>query len=174
MPIETPPPARQTLPSPRVISYHRITTDHPLYPQELALRESVIFAPLGYSMARFQADFPGFEDRFEHFIAVFNHPSGPRVVGCCTLLPDVPRPGSGKLMQMAVDPQRHGEGIGKRLVIEVERRAFAELRLTELFCHAPHFAGGFYHNLGWTYDGPEFTEAGAPHRKMVFRPPAEE
>ncbi len=140
----------------------------PLYSQECALREQVLLGPIGYNMARFKAEF-GVEDRFEHFVAVFDHPGGARVVGCATLLPNHPGPGVGKLMQMAVDPQRQGEGIGTRLVVAVERRGFGELGLTELFCHARDTSYGFYTSIGWVFDSETFVEAGVDHRRMVFR-----
>jgi GNAT superfamily N-acetyltransferase len=77
-------------------------------------------------------------------------------------------------MQMAVDPQRQGEGIGTQLVVAVERRAFGEVGLTELFCHARDTAYGFYENLGWDFASDTFLEAGVEHRKMVFHPPITE
>lgn len=153
-----------------MITVRRITLDDPLYPQECALREAVLLNPIGLDVPKFKALFPGVEERFEHFVAVFDHPSGPRVVGCATLLPDYPEPGRGKLMQMAVDLQRQGEGIGSRLVVAVERRAFGELGLKSLFCHARDTAYGFYASLGWTFDSDVFDEAGVPHRRMVFTP----
>lgn len=153
-----------------MIRFLRISPDHPLYPQELALRSRILLEPIGYDMRAFHQEFPGFEERFEHFVAVLEHPSGPTVVGVVTLLPHYPHPGSGKLMQMAVDPQRQGEGIGRRLVVELERRAFGELALEELYCHAQSSAVGFYRQLGWEPDGPTFDEAGIEHQKMRFRP----
>lgn len=147
----------------------RISMGDPLYPQECGLREQVLLNPIGYDMARFRREFAGLEEKFEHFVAVVRHASGPRVIGCATLLPNYPAPGVGKLMQMAVDPQRQGEGLGRRLVVAVESRAFGELGLTELFCHAQVPAMGFYDALGWEVDSEEFTEAGIPHRRMRLR-----
>lgn len=147
-----------------------IGRNHPLYAQEVELRQEVLLDPIAYSMERFAADFPGFEERFEHFVAVIEHPKGRRVIGCVCLLPHMPAPGIGKLMQMAVDPQRQREGIGRRLVVELEKRAFGELGLRELFCHARDDAAPFYAKLGWTISGEPFTEAGIKHYKMVFRP----
>jgi predicted GNAT family N-acyltransferase len=72
-------------------------------------------------------------------------------------------------MQMAVDLQRQGEGLGTRLVVAIEQRAFGELGLRELFCHARDTALGFYQTLGWEFDSDIFSEAGIPHRKMIFR-----
>ena len=148
----------------------RITMDDPLYPQECALRESVLLRPLGLSMEDLRREFPGVEERFEHFVAVFDHPAGPRVIGCAALLAHFPEPGTGKLMQRAVDLPRQGAGIGRRLVVAVERRAFGELGLTELFCHAQLPAVGFYTSLGWKIEGGVFKEAGIDHQRMVLRP----
>lgn len=173
-----------------MIQIRRITPTDPLYPQEVALRDSVLLKPIGLDVAKLQTLFPGLEDKAEHFVAVFDHPAGPRVVGTALLVPAPATTdgaaaehaaktgpsefggggsGGGKLMQMTVDPQRQGEGIGTRLVVAVERRAFAELGLAEMFCHARDTAYGFYSSLGWQFDSDTFMEAGIPHRRMVFR-----
>jgi N-acetylglutamate synthase-like GNAT family acetyltransferase len=149
-----------------LIDYRRITTSDPLYPQASALREQVLLRPIGKDIAWFAAAYPEIDRRAEHFVAVLAHPTGERVVGCVLLIPDYPERGAGKLMQMAVDPQRQGEGIGRRLVIELETRAFGELGLSEVFCHAQNSAIGFYERLGWATDPEEFLEAGIPHHRM--------
>lgn len=146
----------------------RIDTSHPLYEQEVELRERVLLEPIGIDLARLESLFPGFEDRFEHFVAVVDHPKGERVVGVVCLLPEK-ESGRGKLMQMAVDPQRQREGIGRKLVVSLERRAFGELGLTELYCHARFDAVSFYEGLGWEVVGEHFEEAGIEHRVMTFR-----
>ncbi|MFI4871883.1 MAG: GNAT family N-acetyltransferase, partial [Phycisphaerales bacterium JB061] len=67
-----------------------------------------------------------------------------------------------------------GEGIGQRLVIEAESRAFGELGLEGLYCYAQKTAVGFYEKLGWNPEGEEFIEADIPHRTMVIqRPPVD-
>jgi len=152
-----------------VVEIRCITASDPLYPQSVALRESVLLRPIGMDIEKFKAMFPGLEEKFEHFVAVFDHPSGPRVIGTALLLPNYPGEGTGKLMQMTVDPQRQGEGLGTRLVVAIERRAFGELGLKEIFCHARDTAYGFYSSLGWDFDSDTFMEAGIPHRKMLFR-----
>ena len=152
-----------------MIDIRRITMDDPLYAQECALRESVLLRAVGLDMAGFHRECPGWEERFEHFVAVFDHPTGPRVIGCAALLPDHPEPGHGKLMQMAVDPQRQGEGIGRRIVIAIERRAFGDLGYHTLFCHAREDAIGFYQATGWAIEGARFEEVGIPHARMVIR-----
>ncbi len=145
-----------------------IGTDHPLYEQEVDLRNRVLLDPIGIDVAWLEERWPGMEARSEHFVAVIDHPKdGPRVVGCVLLLPDEPEKGVGKLAQMAVDPQRQREGIGRELCTELERRAFGELGLTRLFCHARKGADRFYQSVGWVPEGAEFEEAGIPHIKMV-------
>jgi N-acetylglutamate synthase-like GNAT family acetyltransferase len=155
-----------------VISIQRISPNHQLYAQESALRETVLLRPLGLTMDRFRQLFPGVEGRLEHFVASVEHRDGPKVIGCATLLANDPHPRTGRLMQMAVDPQRQNEGVGRRLVVAIESRAFGELGLEELFCHAQVKATGFYERLGWEAASEVFDEAGIPHRRMTLRHPA--
>jgi N-acetylglutamate synthase-like GNAT family acetyltransferase len=155
-----------------VATIRRITRDDPLYQQECALREDVLLRPLGLDLRRFHAAFPGIEEKFEHFVATFRDPTrGERVIGCATLIPDYPTPGVGKLMQMAVDLQRQGEGIGRQLVVAVESRAFRDLELRELFCHSRLPVVGFYKSIGWAEDSEVFDEVGIPHKRMNIRRP---
>lgn len=152
-----------------MLRVRRISNTDPLYPQAVDLRERVLLQPLGYTMERFLREYPGFEDRLEHFVAIIKHPTGDRVIGNVCLRPEGPN-ASGRLTQMCVDPQRQGEGVGQMLLTALEQRAFGELGLAGLFCHAQDKAIGFYERLGWSVEGAGFTEAGIPHHKMVFRP----
>lgn len=152
-----------------MIEIRRITTDDPLYEQECRLREDVLLAPIGLDIDGFRRSYEGVDESAEHFVAILDHPKGPRVVGCALLLVDEADPGLGKLVQMAIDRQRQGEGIGRRLLATIESRAFGELGLDRLFCHAQTTAIGFYEALGWAPDSDEFTEAGIIHRRMMLR-----
>ncbi len=162
-----------------VIRIIQIDTNHPLYAQEVELRQRVLLDPIGIDVPWLEAHFPGVETRGEHFVAVTPHPTGEKVIGCVVLLPDADGADSdgndtsnagtrGKLMQMAVDPQRQREGIGKRLVAALERRAFGDLGMTSLYCHARTDAAPFYASLGWEAEGEAFEEAGIEHFVMVF------
>lgn len=157
-----------------VIRIETIDSTDGLYAQECDLRELVLLHPIGYDMARFLYEYAGMEAGFIHFVAVVDHPSGPRVVGCALLRPDYPKEGCGKVMQVAVDPQRQGEGIGRQLIIAVESHAFGRLGLSELFCHAQLSAIGFYKRLGWGIKSEVFEEAGIDHRKLAIRNGARE
>jgi predicted GNAT family N-acyltransferase len=154
-----------------VIRIRRISVHDELYRQECALREEVLLRPLGLDLARFLAEFPGVEERAEHFVATVEVSGQERVVGCVELLANEPREGAGRVMQMAVDRQRQGEGVGRRLIVAAEVRAFGELGLGELFCHSQEGAVGFYRKLGWDEDSGSFLEAGIPHRRMAIRHP---
>lgn len=152
-----------------MVRIERIQLDHPLYAQECALREQVLLAPVGYDMDRFRTEYPGMEEGFMHFVAIVDHPTGPRVVGTALLRPNYPEPGMGKVMQVAVDRQRQGEGIGRNLIIAVESHGFGRLGLREIFCHSQLSAVGFYERLGWTADEEIFLEAGIDHRRLAIR-----
>lgn len=152
-----------------MIEIRRITTDDPLYRQEADLRERVLLRGAGFDFETFAREYP-YEDKAEHFVAltIDSHAGEPTpvVLGTALLIPNHPDEGLGKVTQVAVDPQRHGEGIGRRLMVTLESRAFGELGLTEVYCHAQNTAMGFYTRLGWETVGDEFVEAGIPHHRM--------
>lgn len=156
-----------------MIKIRHITMNDPLYAQAVALRTSVLLAPLGYTIEDYYAMAPGREERCEHFVAMADHPTGPRVVGTATLFitEDDAHHRVGKVQQVCVDMQRQGEGIGRRLMIAIEARAFGELGLYHLYCHAQLEAIAFYERLGWEADDREFEEAGIPHKKMFISAP---
>ncbi|USN98567.1 MAG: GNAT family N-acetyltransferase [Phycisphaeraceae bacterium] len=160
-----------------MITIRRIQPGHALYPQETALRERVLLAGAGYDFEAFVRDYP-YEDAAEHFVAVTTHTNSGApvevVIGTALLIPGHPGPGVGKVTQVVVDPQRQGEGIGRRLMVTIESRAFGELGLLEVYCHAQNTAMGFYARLGWGVEGAEFVEAGIPHHKMCIRHPGGE
>ena len=156
-----------------MVRYRRITIEDPLYPGECRLRERVLLTPIGYDIARFCREYPGVDEHSEHFIATTKTPGGDRVIGCALLLAESDRQGFGRLTQMAVDPQRRGEGIGQRIVINTESRAFGELGLDGIYCNAQIHAVSFYEKLGWSREGEKFIEADIPHQRMVIHRPPE-
>ena len=86
-----------------------------------------------------------------------------RVVGCVLFHPEGPT--TGRLFQMAVEPERQGRGLGTRLVraleVEVAARGFREVVL-----HARDGAVGFYARLGYVTFGEPYMEVGIPHQNM--------
>ncbi|MFK7883084.1 MAG: GNAT family N-acetyltransferase [Phycisphaerales bacterium] len=158
-----------------MIRIKRISMDDPLYAQEVDLRTRVLLAPIGFSIKDYYEMAPGREERCEHFVAVFDHPTGETVLAAATLLP--PETGSqdpfGKVMQVCVEPQRQNEGIGGKLMIAIEARSFGELGLPGLYCHAQLVAVPFYDRLGWIIASDLFLEAGIKHRRMEVGAPDE-
>ncbi|MBJ7907227.1 GNAT family N-acetyltransferase [Streptomyces sp. DSM 110735] len=71
----------------------------------------------------------------------------------------------GSLGRLAVTRAARGLGVGAALVRAVEDAARA-LGLTAVDLHAQTHALGFYERLGYTQYGPEFPDAGIPHRAM--------
>jgi predicted GNAT family N-acyltransferase len=79
------------------------------------------------------------------------------------------------LGRIAVAPAARGRGLGAAVVRALEARAGVRgLTLAYLAAQVP--AVGLYARLGYTAFGPEFDDAGLPHRHMwrAFDPPDEE
>lgn len=84
-----------------------------------------------------------------------------RVVGTVRLTPD------GRIGRMAVLPDWRRRGIGAALLgltlASARQRGLARVEL-----HAQRHTLGFYARFGFVAEGPEFDEAGIPHRHMVL------
>ncbi|MFB8413559.1 GNAT family N-acetyltransferase [Streptomyces albidoflavus] len=74
-------------------------------------------------------------------------------------------PGVGSLGRLAVRQVARGLGVGAALVRGLEEAA-AQLGLRAVDLHAQTHALGFYERLGYQAYGPEFEDAGMPHRAM--------
>ncbi|MFF1698973.1 GNAT family N-acetyltransferase [Streptomyces sp. NPDC058257] len=73
--------------------------------------------------------------------------------------------GVGALGRLAVTREARGLGVGAALVRAIEDAARAR-GLTAVDLHAQTHALGFYERLGYVVHGPEFPDAGIPHRAM--------
>jgi predicted GNAT family N-acyltransferase len=74
-------------------------------------------------------------------------------------------PGVGSLGRLAVTREARGLGVGAALVRAIEDAGRAR-GLTAVDLHAQTHALGFYERLGYVAYGPEFPDAGMPHRAM--------
>lgn len=74
-------------------------------------------------------------------------------------------PAAGSLGRLAVTREARGLGVGAALVRAVEDAA-RDRGLTAVDLHAQTHALGFYERLGYEPYGPEFPDAGMPHRAM--------
>jgi predicted GNAT family N-acyltransferase len=87
------------------------------------------------------------------------------LAGTLLLLPPSGPGGTAKLRQMAVAPERAGQGFGALLM----RRAESELRRLEAgdaLLAARETAVGFYERFNFVVEGEPFTEVTLPHRWM--------
>ncbi|MFF3497560.1 GNAT family N-acetyltransferase [Streptomyces sp. NPDC003247] len=74
-------------------------------------------------------------------------------------------PSVGSLGRLAVAKEARGLGVGAALVRALEEAARAR-GLAAVDLHAQTHALGFYERLGYAAYGPEFPDAGIPHRAM--------
>ena len=97
-----------------------------------------------------------------HILAV----KGDRPVGTARI---VLKGDAGKIGRVAVLAEQRGTGLGRRLIEAclVELEALPEITVASLGSQT--HALGFYEKLGFVAEGPEFDDAGIPHR-MMHRP----
>jgi predicted GNAT family N-acyltransferase len=81
-------------------------------------------------------------------------------IGTGRLLPD------GHIGRMAVLAHWRGKGVG-RAMLEGLLEDAAQRNMRHLALHSQTQAAGFYRRFGFVEEGPEFMEAGIPHRTMV-------
>jgi len=146
------------MPEDMPLTFRQIACPSPDYALECALRDEVLRRPLGL---RLRDEDLAAEDRQWHF-GLFA--ADGNLVACAVALPLSPV--RVKIRQMAVAPAWQAQGIGRRLMEELERNLRArDLAAFEL--HARRTATGFYQKLGYKAVGAEFFEVGIPHVKMV-------
>jgi predicted GNAT family N-acyltransferase len=75
---------------------------------------------------------------------------------------------AAKVERVAVLPDARRHGLGRALM-EAAEQAARERGHTRFVLHAQVAVIPFYERLGWRVLGPEFEEAGIPHRKMEKR-----
>jgi predicted GNAT family N-acyltransferase/lipoprotein-anchoring transpeptidase ErfK/SrfK len=81
-------------------------------------------------------------------------------IGTGRLLPD------GHIGRMAVLSDWRGKGVGRAMLEHLMEEA-AKRNMRHLALHSQTQAVGFYRRFGFVEEGPEFMEAGIPHRTMV-------
>ncbi len=123
----------------------------------LRLREAVLRVPLGLTLSA--QDQQG-EDTQWHF-GLFD--TAGALLACVVAVPVAP--GVFKLRQMAVRADTQGQGLGSRLLAEVETR-LQEQGATQLLLHARVSAEPFYARQGYRAKSEVFEEVGIPHRRM--------
>ena len=74
---------------------------------------------------------------------------------------------SMQIGRMAVLAKYRGNGIGKRILEELIQLARTQ-GASSIILHAQITAIAFYEKLGFVPQGPEYQEAGIPHRNMIL------
>lgn len=140
-----------------MISIQLIDTKNAYYPFEQELRNKILLRPIGIPDHEWEMH----DEISWHFVAVEND----TVIGCVVLVPKNKVQTKTQLMQMAVETNQQGKGVGKLLVKEL--LSFSRLKgINEIVCHARDNAVPFYLSLGFQiYDDP-FVEVGIQHFHM--------
>ena len=141
------------------ITIRQIAFGSPEWTAAVALRRAVLRLPLGL-------DYSAEDLVAESADTLFAAYDGDRVVGVVMLRADGLR--VGKLRQMAVADGMRGRRIGEQLVTALERHAHGQ-GFRHIGLASREVAIGFYERLGYTVDGPPFTEVTIPHRHMSKR-----
>jgi ElaA protein len=75
---------------------------------------------------------------------------------------------TGKIGRVCVLAEARGTGLGAQLMQAAVTRFRSVPGVTKVKLGAQTHALGFYERLGFTAIGPEFDDAGIPHREMVL------
>ncbi len=74
---------------------------------------------------------------------------------------------SGHIGRLAVLAPWRGQGVGSALIRDMLRHA-RDTGMEHIYLNAQTHAIGFYGTLGFAAEGPEFDDAGIPHRRMIY------
>jgi predicted GNAT family N-acyltransferase len=143
-----------------MITVQLISTSDNLYQQERQLRNRVLLRPIGMPDHAWEMN----DEKSWHFVAVQNN----TVVGCVVLFPLGGETRLAQLMQMAVESNLQGKGIGKLLVNCLLEFCKAN-GIKEVVCHSRENAVKFYSGIGFEVYGEPFTEVGILHSHMKIK-----
>lgn len=129
------------------------------YQELLDLRYKILLQPLGL---KFLDSYREQEASFLHIGCIDN--STDELIGGLILVPVDNE--EIRVMQVAVDPARQGEGTGRKLIEYAEKTA-KEIGYTKIVMHAMLSVVGFYEKLGFTQDSDLFEEKGINFVRMV-------
>jgi len=127
-----------------------------LYEQALELRQKVLREPLGLNIR---------DEDLTNEIYCLHYGLLHQEELIAYLLMQPLEPSRMKLRQMAVSKYFRAQGVGRRLILSVEKEVFAR-GVMRIELHARSSALDFYRKLGYTVEGEPFDEVGIAHRKM--------
>lgn len=137
------------------IEIQTVSPSDPAYQPVLSLRRRVLRWPLGLELTDEEVLT---ELDQVHFVGLIEG----EVVACALMRVD---DGVPKMRQVAVDPDRQGQGLGRELVKAFEAEA-AKRGYQQIVLNARETAVPFYLRLGYEVVGEPFEEVTIPHRKM--------
>lgn len=140
-----------------MIQIFEIDFGTPEYDEALRLRYEVLRRPLGldYTPEQLAAEYS------DHHLVACGEDGA--IVGYLNLTPLDDE--NVKMRQVAVAPDRQGQGIGKALV-EASEALAQRLGFRRIVLHARETAVPFYLCAGYTVTGDRFEEVTIPHFKM--------
>jgi len=140
----------------------QINQDDPMYAQVYNLREEILRKPIGLSLKN--EDLSGdLED------IVLGAIADNVVVGCLMIHPTQSQE-QVKIRQMAIAEKWQGQGLGRMLMLEAEKRAWLNNK-SHIVLHARTTAQQFYEKLDYSVISEVFTEVGIPHVVMEKKKP---
>ena len=139
------------------MKFREISFGTPEYRLECQLREEVLRRPLGLPLS--DEDLAGEENQL-HFGLFAPHGD---LVACVVAVRLSPT--EAKIRQMAVSSRHQRQGLGQRLMSELEKNLKAR-GFEKFVLSARTSAVGFYEKLGYTLAGKVFLDVTVPHVKM--------
>jgi len=139
------------------VIFREIVFGTPEYERERRLREEVLRKPLGLLLTN--DDLAG-EEKQLHF-GLFDPANS--LMACVVAVP-LSRT-EARIRQMAVAPSQQRRGLGRRMMVELEKNLRAR-RFENLTLNARTSAVGFYEKLGYGVIGDEFLDLTIPHVRM--------
>lgn len=140
-----------------MVNIIQINTQHSLYQKERELRNKILLRPIGIPDFGWEMN----DSISWHFAAV----NDSELIGCVLLVPLDKNFKKGQLIQMAVDHNWQGKGIGKQLVNSLlnfaKKKGFVEIEI-----HSRADVTSFYEAMGFTAFGNVFEEVGVQHRHL--------
>ena len=121
------------------MKFRLITTGGRAYLKEKLLRWEVLNKPLGLPPG--SEVFPEEEESL-HFVAFEKR----QVIGCVLFHPETQE--SGRLYQLAISQEYHGQGFGRQMVTALEKELIKR-GVREVHLQAKDDAVGFYRSLGF-------------------------
>ena len=140
-----------------MVHIKRIDLEDPLYQQERLLRNKILLRPIGIPDFGWEKN----DTKSWHFVALDELD----LVGCVVLVPLDEQNKKAQLIQMAVDNEWQGQGLG-RLLVDALLEFAKKMKLREIQVHSRSDITSFYTHMKFEIYGDEFEEVGVKHRHM--------